>query len=218
MNRVKTTSDPYSTLGVSRDASSDQIKQAYRDKARQHHPDKQNGNHDTMLELNRAYDCLSDSERRRIYDQTGQVDKARGIDEEVRALLLQAFMAALQSDAVNVLSNSTKLLKDSLAKLQAQLKEVNRAKSKLEARRDKIVVTNDEVENVFQLLLDQKLIQVEGDLAITLKGIEIHELAIKQLKHYKSSEPSESSTTTMKVTWGLGTTSSSGPFTNPFGY
>ncbi len=61
----------YDLLGVARDASSDEIKKAYRKMSMLHHPDK-NGNTDeskqTFQELNNAYATLSDTQKRRMYD------------------------------------------------------------------------------------------------------------------------------------------------------
>lgn len=63
----------YETLGVSQDASSDDIKKAYRKLARKYHPDinKEPGAEDKFKEINAAYEILSDEEKRRQYDMHG---------------------------------------------------------------------------------------------------------------------------------------------------
>ncbi|MCX6795268.1 MAG: molecular chaperone DnaJ [Candidatus Falkowbacteria bacterium] len=62
--------DYYNTLGVSKGASADEIKTAFRKKAHQHHPDK-GGDAEKFKELNEAYQVLSNPEKRQQYDQFG---------------------------------------------------------------------------------------------------------------------------------------------------
>ncbi len=71
-------SDPYTTLGVSKNASADEIKKAYRKLAHQHHPDKKGGNEAKFKEINEAYQILSDSEKKERYDRFGHTDASGG--------------------------------------------------------------------------------------------------------------------------------------------
>jgi DnaJ-class molecular chaperone len=57
----------YETLGVAKEASQDEIKRAYRKLASQHHPDK-GGDKAKFQEIQRAYDTLSDANKRQQYD------------------------------------------------------------------------------------------------------------------------------------------------------
>ena len=66
--------DFYEALGVTKDASSDQIKAAYRKLAVKHHPDKNKGDkasEDKFKEASEAYHVLSNSERKQNYDNFG---------------------------------------------------------------------------------------------------------------------------------------------------
>lgn len=63
--------DPYTTLGISKTASADEIKKAYRKLAHQHHPDKKGGDSAKFKEINEAYQVLSDPSKKRQYDQHG---------------------------------------------------------------------------------------------------------------------------------------------------
>lgn len=67
--------DPYEVLGVPRSATDAEIRAAYRDLVARYHPDKHAGNPleglaaEKMAEINRAYEILSDGNRRAAYDR-----------------------------------------------------------------------------------------------------------------------------------------------------
>jgi len=63
--------DYYDVLGVSKGASADEIKKAYRRLAVQHHPDKEGGDETKFKEAGEAYEVLKDSQKRQRYDQFG---------------------------------------------------------------------------------------------------------------------------------------------------
>jgi len=73
--------DYYSILGVSKTASPEEIKQAFRKLARKYHPDVNPGNKQAearFKEINEAYEVLSDPDKRSKYDQFGQYWKQVG--------------------------------------------------------------------------------------------------------------------------------------------
>lgn len=73
--------DYYSILGVSKTASADEIKKAFRKLALKYHPDRNPGDkkaEDRFKEISEAYEVLSDKEKRQKYDQFGQYWKQAG--------------------------------------------------------------------------------------------------------------------------------------------
>jgi curved DNA-binding protein len=66
--------DYYETLGVTKASTPEQIKKAYRGLARKHHPDVNPGDKKAeglFKEVQKAYDILSDAEKKKLYDQFG---------------------------------------------------------------------------------------------------------------------------------------------------
>lgn len=66
--------NPYKVLDISATASEAEVRAAFKDKAKRHHPDKENGNADVFKEIQLAYDTLMDPVKRKIYDDTGVID------------------------------------------------------------------------------------------------------------------------------------------------
>lgn len=96
----------YDTLGVSNDATAEEIKSAYKKLAQQHHPDR-GGNKDIFLKIQEAYDALSTSERRQHYDATGEAtmppdQSLARIYNYLSAMMLQV-IEQTDIDSVNLL-------------------------------------------------------------------------------------------------------------------
>lgn len=70
--------DYYKILGISKNASEDEIKKAYRKLAHQHHPDKSGGDAKKFKEINEAYQVLSDKNKRLNYDRFGAAEPMGG--------------------------------------------------------------------------------------------------------------------------------------------
>ena len=73
--------DYYTTLAVSRDASADEIKKAFRKMARKYHPDvakDKKAAEEKFKEINEANEVLGDPEKRKKYDQLGANWDAQG--------------------------------------------------------------------------------------------------------------------------------------------
>lgn len=83
--------DHYKTLRVKRKATQQEIKDSYRELARELHPDKKDGNAEKFKELANAYEILSNPERRKLYDLTGGDVTDVEFDRKAGALLQQIF-------------------------------------------------------------------------------------------------------------------------------
>jgi DnaJ-class molecular chaperone len=76
--------DPYTVLGVDRDADQPTIRKAFKKLARRYHPDinQADSAEDRFKEVNGAYDVLGDEKKRKLYDQFGEASTRPGFDEQ----------------------------------------------------------------------------------------------------------------------------------------
>jgi len=71
--------DPYSVLGISKTATQDEIRKAYRSLAMKHHPDR-GGNEETFKQVNEAYTTIGDAKKRAQYDSGFSYDSTNWDD------------------------------------------------------------------------------------------------------------------------------------------
>jgi len=69
--------DLYGVLGVGRNADTSEIRTAYKQLAKEHHPDK-GGDPEKFKEISQAHEVLSDDKKRKIYDMTGSISDQQG--------------------------------------------------------------------------------------------------------------------------------------------
>jgi len=78
--------DFYARLGVARDCDDDALKKAYKKMAMKTHPDRKGGNQEDFKRVAEAYDCLSDANKRAVYDRYGEDGLKQGfVPPEARA-------------------------------------------------------------------------------------------------------------------------------------
>src|SRR5712691_6498106 len=73
--------DYYEVLGVSRTVTDDELKKSFRRLAKQYHPDanKEQGAEARFIEINEAYEVLSDPQKRATYDRYGHAGLGNGV-------------------------------------------------------------------------------------------------------------------------------------------
>lgn len=119
----------YDDLGVSPNASADEINAAYRKAAKEHHPDK-GGDPAVFAKIGRAVAVLRDPERRAEYDQTGREDFTETHPESgARAQLIAAFSSMLVKFVKGHLDGTSDLITLTQRALQQRARE-QRAEAK----------------------------------------------------------------------------------------
>lgn len=93
--------DHYETLGVPKDAAAEAIKNAYKKKAKKHHPDRAGGDSATMSAINAAYSVLGDPQKRLNYDKTG-TDKVVEVDVKARNMIVGLIVSILDNNEADL--------------------------------------------------------------------------------------------------------------------
>ncbi len=129
---------PYHTLGVDKNATQDEIKKAFRDKAKQHHTDKTGGagNDAEMVKLNAAYDVLKDPARKKRYDETGETGAVPTFDKMFEGFINEAFLGIINKtpdvDHTDMLAELKRFTNDLIS-------DENKRKVAFERGRDRLV-------------------------------------------------------------------------------
>jgi curved DNA-binding protein CbpA len=98
----------YDTLGVKPEATQDEIKKAFRAKAKKCHPDHHPGDREkeaAFKDLSVAYNVLGDPDARRHYDETGEAPGMASILGEAYGLIVMAFQRIREGEGENIFFN-----------------------------------------------------------------------------------------------------------------
>ena len=121
--------NPYTILQVSPQATDFEIKKQFRKLAQEHHPDK-GGDPEKFKEINLAYSILSDPDRRKHFDATGEYNMSPNIKEEALSCLANVFnhyvnqMNPELENLVVLMKNDINMEKDRLGKVIPEAIEV----------------------------------------------------------------------------------------------
>lgn len=122
----------YDLLGVAPDATRREIRSAYRKRAAELHPDRENGDEDKFKELQIANDILSDPEKRAFYDEHGDIEPEKlSIYERVVAELVGR---ALDDPFVDVVEFCSKQVTEGTRALDKELEKLIKAEQAIEKK------------------------------------------------------------------------------------
>lgn len=130
--------DLYDVLGVPRDATEDQIKEAYRRAVREAHPDREGGSHELMVLVNQANDTLRDRLRREEYDRSGRTGETKPLQDRGRDAMIGVFAAAVLTDEPDPLAASKMKLLEARQEVATTLQGAEQRRRAVEDRRKRL--------------------------------------------------------------------------------
>lgn len=164
----------YELLGVSPNASTEDIRRAYKLKAQVHHPDKEGGDEALFKQIQKAYEVLSDPERRQKYDLGQEDDNVPPIRNMAVQTLVGIFINAIDNheqiesvDLIEVVTNS----------IHANTRETKRRKSQLDRTKLKYLRAQEKLKFKGESnFLNQALERSLGELQLAVQNMERQEL------------------------------------------
>lgn len=178
----------YDELGVPRDADTDAIRKAYRKKAQKEHPDK-GGDAAKFHQIQRAYDVLTDAERRSKYDSTGETQNAPSLQEQATSLLagmLQQILANVDTDYVDIVEMMRQKAKDGIRQVKD---ETRAAREKIKKRKATLTrfKRKGQGENLFARFLQFDIRSLENGIANLENTLAVGEEMLRILADYEYS-------------------------------
>ncbi len=159
--------DLYDKLGVNKTASDDEIKKAFREKAKDAHPDKQGGDHQKMQELTQAYGILKDPLKRAKYDNTGEMHDVP-FDQKFTGFVASIFLKLIEVNGDGV--DRVDLIAEFLEQCRLIIENSNKEKAKLNKERNRIEKVMKRLsstkENKIGRVLEFRITEYKKDLRI----------------------------------------------------
>ncbi len=182
----------YRRLGINRTASQKEIKAAYREMAREVHPDA-GGSNEEFIKVQEAYHVLSDKARKRNYDQTGEwistgIPEQTRINQKANDILAMAFSEMIngkKSDIVyfDVIGAIKKHLRDNIRNADEHLDKIKGTLEVANTILDMIEYSGESI-NVFEGVLFNIIRENEVAKASFLENKEGFKAALELIKKY----------------------------------
>ena len=179
--------DLYEAMGVDKNASRDEIKRAYRDKAKTEHPDA-GGSEARFQEIQIAYATLKDEDAREKYDRTGEGKQAeRHPDAECFNILAKCLMSIIEQDvpinAINVVTQIKQMI-------NAEIQDIRTKTVQLQRMHDRCELVLERLEsktstNILQSTLQTRIRDIKENVKKAEEMIATFERANELLDDYK---------------------------------
>ena len=189
---------PYEILGITPDADHETIKKAFRDLSKLHHPDV-GGDENKFIEIKNAYECLTDPQKKRMYDDLGVMPGTPEFDLIGEALNYISFVFAKMITETDLdtfkrrplisllVSISQREQLDHEMKLKTYRQAQDRCQTALEIMTKQCKKKRENSPNVFIKVLHMKIAEVEQAMIPEKRAIEVMKKAQELLQEYEFS-------------------------------
>jgi len=192
---MKKPTDHYKTLGVKKNASDEQIKKAFRKKAKAVHPDQNpEVNPEEIKEVNRAYEVLANPTKRERYDNGEDADQEDGQESAIRNIVTSVFESTMarcmdgniQFKKQNIIKIMTDAISSKIQMIKTAARTAHGQKKILLDIQTRLESTKAE-ENFLIKVMENKLEFIDRGIANAEKNIEDHTAARIKIELYKYS-------------------------------
>lgn len=178
--------DLYAILELDRNVAPQAIRNAWKRLSSRYHPDRKGGDAAKMAEVNRAYEVLSDPEKREHYDATAELDLPKPFDRIVMENAMGAIKDAMESNTEDVVTAAKALVQQKLNDCSAMKQNIRNKIAQVERQREGAKPKKQIEQNLFHMVIDQKLQQMRGHLEMAHKTDDLLVAVFKLLEDYES--------------------------------
>jgi curved DNA-binding protein CbpA len=186
-------SELYRVLGVGRDATQKEIHRAYRRKAKLSHPDV-GGSVEAFGELGIAYTVLSDTERRELYDRTGEIrpPKPDTLDASAIEIIAQKLGLVIHAEqdvtSMDVAALLEQTIREDIAERKTGVSGLRRAMDRARKLRDRVRRKAQGRDNMLARVLDWHETTAKNNIKRHEEAIGSMQRALEILKDYSFAE------------------------------
>ena len=178
--------DLYQLLDLPRNATFEEIKQKYRQLAQQNHPDK-GGDEELFKKIKNAYEVLSDPERRKLYDDVGEINSLKSAKEEALNEVvncLRDLLPHINVHTEDILQRMRHAVCERRGKLQNEQQWCQNVVNNLNILKLKFKHKTSPV-NVIDNFLREQINIRSGELAKITRNIEVMDAMLELLDEYE---------------------------------
>lgn len=196
--------DPYKDLGVHRKASREEIKRAYREKARKLHPDTGGNGDDDFSRIALAWRVLGDDDMRDHFDATGEIFDPNSRNPRTVAMgeICKIFNTVIRqtSDPANIkympiIEKITNAINQEIENCEKRVSEFDHFIESLQDVQGRIEVVDPEIPNVLRSTLETQITEIERQRRSFKRDLDIWTNAkelIKAFRFVRAAKPGSS--------------------------